>query len=350
MMNRRSKGNQRVAPTRQNVETAPPENNAAHAARPRRSSEISATRAWRQQHRHSVRASLARIASKPIGLVLTVLVLGVALALPLLFWVVIDNARGLSSGLREAGQVTVFLKPSVADRDATSYAEQLRGNPSVAEVTLRTPAQGLEEFRSLSGFGDALDALDGNPLPSVIVVTPQALATGSTMTARDATLVATLRGDTRVDLVQYDVEWRSRLAAILGFGTIALNALALLLGVAALLIIGNTIRVDIQSRLDEIEVMQLIGASSGFIRRPFLYAGGWYGLLGGVAAVLIVFAIELAVAPSLNQLLASYSHRFEVHGLAPLVALVVIAVSAALGWIGAWLATARPLAAGFHIE
>ena len=232
MIGRRPKGNQRVAATRQNVETESVGTTTTAAPRPRRSNDVSSTRAWRQQHRHSIGNSLARIASKPVGLMLTVLVLGVALALPVLFWVVIDNARGLSSGLREAGQITVFLKPSVDDREAVSYAEQLRANSAVAEVTLRTPAQGLEEFRSLSGFGDALDALDGNPLPSVLVVTPQAIAAGSTMTARDATLVATLRGDTRVDLVQYDVEWRSRLAAILGFGTMALNALALLLGVA----------------------------------------------------------------------------------------------------------------------
>ncbi|MFZ2237597.1 MAG: permease-like cell division protein FtsX [Dokdonella sp.] len=344
MIGRRPKGNQRVAAARPKVEAESVKTKTKPRAR--RENEVSAARAWRQQHRHSVRASLARIASKPVGLMLTVLVLGVAIALPLLFWVVIDNARGLSSGLRDAGQVTMFLKPSVDDRDATRYADQLRGNPAIAGVTLRSPAQGLEEFRSLSGFGDALDALDGNPLPSVLVVTPQA----NTTTARDAILIASLRGDSRVDLVQYDVEWRSRLAAILGFGTMALNALAVLLGVAGLLIIGNTIRVDIQSRLDEIEVMQLIGASRGFIRRPFLYAGGWYGLFGGAAAVAIVIAIELAVAPALGQLLESYAHRFEVRGLGPLVALPVILGSAALGWLGAWLATARPLASGFHIE
>ena len=348
MIGRRAKGNQRVAAVR----SRPEAESAKTTSKPRvrRDNEISASRAWRQQHRHSVRASLARIASKPVGFMLTVLVLGVAIALPLLFWVVIDNARGLSSGLRDAGQVTMFLKPSVNDREAASYADQLRSNPAIAVVTLRSPAQGLEEFRSLSGFGDALDALDGNPLPSVLVVTPQAIAAGSTAAARDATLIASLRGDSRVDLVQYDVEWRSRLAAILGFGTMALNALAVLLGVAGLLIIGNTIRVDIQSRLDEIEVMQLIGASRGFIRRPFLYAGGWYGLFGGAAAVAIVLAIELAVAPTLGQLLESYAHRFEVRGLGPLVALPVILGGAALGWLGAWLATARPLASAYQIE
>ncbi|MEO6075904.1 MAG: permease-like cell division protein FtsX [Dokdonella sp.] len=348
MIGRRPTGNQRVAATRPLVEAVSA--NTKAQPRARRDNEVSASRAWRQQHRHSIRASLARIASKPVGLILTVLVLGVAIALPLLFWVVIDNARGLSSGLRDAGQVTMFLKPSVNDRDAASYADQLRGNAAISAVTLRSPAQGLEEFRSLSGFGDALDALDGNPLPSVLIVTPQEIAAGTTAAARDATLIATLRSDSRVDLVQYDVEWRSRLAAILGFGTMALNALAALLGVAGLLIIGNTIRVDIQSRLEEIEVMQLIGASRGFIRRPFLYAGGWYGLFGGAAAVVIVIVIELTVAPALGQLLESYAHRFEVHGLGPLVALPVILGSAGLGWIGAWLATARPLASGYHIE
>mgnify|MGYP007041117567 CR=1 FL=1 len=344
MIGRRPKGNQRVATGRQKADVEPM--NSAVKPRARRDNDVSASRAWGQQHRHSVGASLARIASRPVGLMLTVLVLGVAIALPLLFWVVIDNARGLSSGLRDAGQVTMFLKPSVDDRDAASYADQLRSNRDIAAVTLRSPAQGLEEFRALSGFGEALDALDGNPLPTVLVVTPQA----NTTAARDATLIASLRGDSRVDLVQYDVEWRSRLAAILGFGTMALNTLAVLLGVAALLIIGNTIRVDIQSRLDEIEVMQLIGASRGFIRRPFLYAGGWYGLFGGAAAVAIVFAIELSIAPSLGQLLESYAHRFEVRGLGMLVAMPVILGSAALGWLGAWLATARPLASGFHIE
>lgn len=348
MIGRHPKGNQRVTAARPLVEAVPADTNAK--SRARRHDEVSASRAWRQQHRHSVRASLARIASKPVGLILTVLVLGVAIALPLLFWVVIDNARGLSSGLRDAGQVTIFLKPSVDDRDATSYADQLRSDPAISAVTLRSPAQGLEEFRSLSGFGDALDALDGNPLPSVLVVTPHEIAAGKTTAARDATLIATLRGDSRVDLVQYDVEWRRRLTAILGFGSMALNALAVLLGVAGLLIIGNTIRVDVQSRLEEIEVMQLIGASRGFIRRPFLYAGGWYGLFGGAAAVVIIIVIELAVAPALGQLLESYAHRFEVRGLGPLVALPVILGSAALGWIGAWLATARPLASGYHIE
>ncbi len=348
MIGRRSKGNQRFAAARQKVDAVPTTTTAKPRAR--RDSEVSASRAWRQQHRHSVRASLARIASKPVGLMLTVLVLGVAIALPLLFWVVIDNARELSTGLRDAGQVTIFLKPSVDDRDAVGYADQLRSSPDIAEVTLRSPAQGLEEFRSLSGFGEALDALDGNPLPSVLVVTPKDISTGSMTAARDATLIASLRSDSRVDLVQYDVEWRRRLAAILGFGTMALNALAVLLGVAGLLIIGNTIRVDIHSRLDEIEVMQLIGASRGFIRRPFLYAGAWYGLFGGAAAVAIVIAIELAVAPALGQLLESYAHRFEVRGLGSLVALPVILGSAALGWIGAWLATARPLASGYHIE
>lgn len=349
MIGRRPERNQRIAPGKVKPAAAAPATGNA-SPRPRRATGVPAVAAWRQQHRHSLRGSLQRLAGKPFALVMTVLVLGVALALPLLFWVLIDNARDLSGGLREAREITVFLKPGIDGRSAASYADQLRGNPAIESVGVRTPGEGLEEFRKLSGFGDALDALDDNPLPSVLVVTPKPNAPGSTGAARDATLVAGLRGDSRVDLVQYDIEWRRRLGAILGFGEITLYALAVLLAVAALLIIGNTIRVDIQSRGEEIEVMQLIGASNGFIRRPFLYAGGWYGLFGGVVAVLIVVAVELAVAPALGRLLASYEHRFDVRGLDARVALGVIVGSALLGWIGAWLASARRLSAGVRIE
>lgn len=348
MIGRRSDRNQRLAPTK--IKPVSTETEAqATTPRVRRSSEVSAFAAWRQQHRSSARASLQRLTAKPFSLLLTVLALGVALALPLLLWVVVDNARNLSGGLRDAREITVFLKPDIDDRSAASYADQLRAHAAVDHVGVRSPAQGLEEFRQLSGFDTALDALDGNPLPSVLLVTPR-VDSSSNNAARDASLVASLRSDQRVDLVQYDIEWRRRLGAILDFGEIALQSLATLLALAALLIVGNTIRVDIQSRSEEIEVMQLIGASNGFIRRPFLYAGAWYGLLGGITAVVIVTVVELAVAPALGQLLTSYEHRFDVHGLGFAIAGAVIIASAVLGWFGAASASVRALYGGAIIE
>jgi cell division transport system permease protein len=301
--------------------------------------------AWRDQHLYSFFSSLGRLAARPWASLLTVLVLGFALALPLLFFLVFDNARALSGGLREAREVTAFLKTAVDAGEAASFAEALRRRVDVGGVLVRTPEQGLEEFRRLSGFGEALDALEANPLPTVLVVTPKA----GTDEERPA-LVADLEADARVDLVQYDAQWRRRLSGILHFGERVVAIVAVLLALATLLVIGNTVRMDIQARAEEISVMQLMGASNGFVRRPFLYAGLWYGLLGSVFALLVVGAAQLALAEPVGRLLDSYAHRFALHGLGAAEALAVVGASALLGWLGAFAATARHLAAGWPGE
>ena len=208
-------------------------------------------------------------------------------------------------------------------------------------VAIRTPEQGLAEFRQLSGFGEALDILKDNPLPNVLIVTPRLPAADD-----DPPLLGELRKDKRVDLVQYDATWRRRLSDILRFGERAVAIIAVLLALATLLVIGNTVRMDVQARAEEIAVMQLIGAGSGFVRRPFLYAGLWYGLLGGALALVIVIGAEWAIAGPLDSLLSSYDHRFALRGLGAVSALIVIGASSLLGWAGAYIATARHMAAG----
>jgi cell division transport system permease protein len=299
--------------------------------------------AWRDHHFYGFFSSLGRLAARPWATALTVLMLGFALALPLLFYIAFDNARALSGGLREAREVTVFLKPAVESAAADAFAAELRKRADVAGVAIRTPQQGLAEFRQLSGFGEALDILKDNPLPTVLVVTPHP---PSASDLRDPPIVEALRADARVDLVQYDATWRRRLSDILAFAERAVVVLAALLALATLLVIGNTIRADVQSRADEIAVMQLIGAGSGFVRRPFLYAGLWYGLLGGAIAVLVAIGAETAIAGPLDRLLASYDHTLALRGLGVASAIVVIAAGALLGWIGAFVATARHMAAG----
>ncbi|WP_395679143.1 permease-like cell division protein FtsX [Dokdonella sp.] len=297
--------------------------------------------AWRDQHFYGFFSSLGRLAARPWSTALTVLVLGFALALPLLFWLVFDNARELSGGLREAREVTAFLKPGLDARSASACADELRRRSDVAAVLLRTPEQGLAEFRQLSGFGEALDALQGNPLPTVLVLTPR-----EATDLDEPPLVAALRADTRVDLVQYDAAWRRKLSGILHFGERVVAVVAALLALATLLVIGNTVRMDIQARSAEISVMQMIGASNGFVRRPFLYAGLWYGLLGAAFALLIVAAVELALAEPIGRLVDSYAHRFALHGIGLNAVAAVVVASALLGWCGAWIVTARHLAAG----
>jgi len=297
--------------------------------------------AWRDQHFYGFFSSLGRLAARPWATALTVLMLGFALAMPLLFWLAFNNARDLSGGLREAREVTVFLKPAIEGKAALDFAADLRKREDVAEVVVRTPEQGLAEFRQLSGFGDALDILKDNPLPNVLVVTPRSVPDGD-----NPPLVAEIRADARADLVQYDATWRRRLSDILGFGERAVAVIAALLALATLLVIGNTVRMDIQARTEEIAVMQLIGASDGFVRRPFLYSGLWYGLFGGALALIIVIGAEFAIAGPLDRLLASYDHRLALSGLDIVSAVVVIAASSLLGWAGAFLASARHMAAG----
>lgn len=297
--------------------------------------------AWTEQHRQGFHSSLRRLAARPWAALLTVLVMGIALALPLLLHVLLDNARTLSGGLREAREFTVFLRAGQDTDNARKFAAELELRKDVATVLLRTPQQGLEEFRQLSGFAEALDVLDENPLPHVLVVSPQ-----SDSNLDDPPLLAELKVDPRVDMVQYDATWRQRLSAILGFGKRTMQALTILLGLATLLVVGNTVRMDIQARAEEIAVVQLMGASDGFVRRPFLYAGIWYGLLGGGLAVLAVALVELAVRAPLLELGASYQNRFTLHGFGWPEAAAVIGASALLGWTGAWIVSTHHLRSG----
>lgn len=301
-------------------------------------------RAWREHHAHSFFSSLARIAARPGATALTVLVMGLALALPLLLFLLLQNVQGLSTGWQEAREITVFLKPEIEAPTAKQFAENLRARSDVAIVKIRTPDEGLAEFRSQSGFSDALKVLQANPLPTVLVVTARDNPRDKTNTTPE--LVGQLKSDPKVDLVQYDAAWRQRLGAILTLGERVVQVLAALLALGTLLVVGNTVRLDIQSRAAEIGTLQLLGASKGFVRRPFLYIGLWYGLLSGFVALLLVLAVQLALGDALAHLLSSYDNRFAFSALGWIPALLVLVVSAALGWFGAWLVASRHLAVG----
>jgi cell division transport system permease protein len=296
---------------------------------------------WRDQHLYSLFSSLGRLVARPWATALTALVMGVALALPLLFLVLLNNARSLSGGWQDAREITVFMQPASDDAAAAALAQKLSARADVVAVKRKTPQEGLDEFRAMSGFADALDVLKYNPLPNVLIVTPREPARG-----QDPAVLAALKAESGVDLVQYDASWRRRLGAILELAQRGVFVLAGLLGLATLLVVGNTVRMDIQARAEEIAVMQLIGASPGFVRRPFLYTGIWYGLFAGAFALIAVFAVQFALSGPVGQLLDSYDHRFVLQGLNPLAAASVPFVSAALGWLGAMLATARHLAEG----
>ena len=294
---------------------------------------------WREHHAWSARASLGRLAARPIGTLLTIAVMGVALALPLAFWLLLGNLQRLGGALGQNDAISVFLQPGQGAAVAQLLATELRERNDVAVVTIKTPQQGMDELASLQGFSGALHALDDNPLPYVLVVQPKAELPADAIER----LAADLRAMKSVDMVQDSGTWRQRLDALLGVGARVVLVLAAMLALAVLLVVGNTVRVDIASRAEEIGVLVLLGASRAFVRRPYLYAGIWYGLFAGILAALIAVAIEAVLAAPVEQLARAYNGAVSFSGLPFWLLGCVPLAAAALGWLGARVVSARQL-------
>lgn len=291
--------------------------------------------AWFDHHLYSFVASLGRFFRRPWATLLTIGVIGVALALPLGLWLVLENVTRFVGEVQQSREISVFLKPGITLDRARELAGELRGRGDVTSVELRTPEQGLASLRERSGLGEAIDALQAsgepaNPLPSLLLVTPK---------GDDLLLAGSLQHLPEADLVQHDALWRQRLDGWLRFGGRVALVLAALLGLGALLVVGNTVRLDIQSRREEIGVLQLLGASDGFIRRPFLYLGAWYGLAAGAVALALLTSAWLALRASLAELTASYGSGFMLHGVDARQAGSVMLGATVLGWIGAGVVT-----------
>jgi cell division transport system permease protein len=285
---------------------------------------------WLDQHLYSFVSSLGRALRRPWSTALTIGVMAVAFALPLGLWLALGNVQHFAGNVQASRQVAVFLKRDTPAERATALAEQIRGRSDVASVELRTPEQGLADFRKLSGLDAAIDALDDNPLPAQLIVIPS---------GDDAALAADLQQLPEADVVQHDAVWRQRLQGWLHFGTRLAWVLAALFGLGALLVVGNTVRLDIQSRREEIGVLQLLGATDGFIRRPFIYLGAWYGLAAGALALGLLAAAAYALRAPLHALAQSYGSGFALSGLDPLRAAGFLLAATAIGWLGAWLVT-----------
>ena len=286
---------------------------------------------WLNHHLHSVVFSLGRAARKPWATALTVAVMALALALPLGLSIALDNLKHFAGSVQQSRDINLFLKTDVDAAAAQQLVDSLRARADVGEVLLRTPDEGLAELRQNAGLGEAIDALGENPLPTLLIVTP---ANGD-----DAALAKSLEALPQADLVQHDALWRQRLDGWLNFGARLVQVLSALLGLGAALVVGNTVRLDIQARREEIGVLQLLGASDGFIRRPFVYLGAWYGLAAGALALGLIALCGLALRPPLANLSQSYGSPFTLHGLDLLHSGMVLVGTTILGWLGAWLVT-----------
>ena len=294
---------------------------------------------WAARHAQVSLAMLGRLYRQPLSSFMTVAVIGIALALPAGLGVLIDNTRELSGSWEGTARISVFLQQQTSDNQRDALADLLRQRQDVATVTVIPAEQALQEFKELSGFGGAIDALQENPLPAVLVVTPAeaALATGVD------SLLAELEAFPETDLVQLDTEWLRRLNAILDIVNRGILVIAAMFALAVIIIVGNTIRLDIQNRRDEIVITKLIGGTNAFIRRPFLYSGLWYGLFGALMALALVGIALLLMEAPVARLAGLYGSGFTLQGLGWSGSLDVLLAGSLLGWLGSALAVTRHL-------
>lgn len=308
---------------------------------PRRSpkaSQMTSGNAWLTHHLTTLFTSFGQILRTPLPSLMTAMVIGIALALPAGLYLLLENVQHLSNEWNGTAQISLFLKQTVGEEKAQNLADWLLQKKEISGVQIITPTQALEEYRNLSGFGQALTALEDNPLPYVLIVQ---LATANTDLGER--LLEELKRKPEIEVAQFDMLWLKRLFAMIALVRRGVIILASLLTLAVLLVIGNTIRLAIYNRREEIEIHKLFGATDAFIRRPFLYAGGWYGLLGGIIAWLLVHFCFWLLQDPVKQLSLLYYSQFELVTLDLLSSLALLLTGGLLGLIGAWLAVGRHL-------
>jgi cell division transport system permease protein len=295
---------------------------------------------WFERHVQTLVGSLGRLWQQPFATMLTIVVIGVALALPACLHVLVQNVRVASGGWNSALDISVYMKPNASLDQAKRAAERIRQRRDVDEVTLIEADTARAEFRRNSGFGAALDALKDNPLPHALVVRPD-------VEYREAGRVQELSYELKkidgVDIVQLDTEWVSRFNAILDVIRRGVFLAAVLFALGILVIIGNTIRLDIENRRGEIEVTKLVGGSDAFVRRPFLYNGVWYGLAGGLIAGLIVAIVVAVLSAPVQRIAGLYGSQFELQGVGVAGWIALLLGGALLGWLGSFIVATREL-------
>lgn len=298
-------------------------------------------RSYISWHLHAATHSFNFLCRKPLATMATVIVIAISLTLPALFLVVTDNLGQVTIDWQRGGHISLYLKSPLSAEQELAVLKDIRAINGVGEATHKTRAESLTELQQQEGMHDIMRYLPENPLPAVIDVVPAlSINTPSGITH----LFEQLKMLPQVEQAKLDMEWITRLHAILGFITKVAHALMVLLASAVALVVGNTLRLAIQNRHEEIKVLKLIGATDSFILRPFLYSGAWYGLLGAVFAVLFVNIFMLGVAAAFQELISVYHMHFPLLGLTVKQAYLIVIVAIFLGWLGARLSVKRQLA------
>lgn len=299
-------------------------------------------RAWLRRHSYSFFSSLGVLVKHKVGTLMTVLVLGIAMFLPLGLYITLANLDGMNLRQDEWSAITVFFETGTTKEEVSRVAAGLEQRFDPEAVVIISPAEGMADFRDASGFGESLDMLEENPLPWVMQVSPQHGSTQE-VEAQVGELTGYLQSIDSIEVTQFDYKWLQRLGRMMELGQAAVTVLVLLFGLAVIVVVANTIRLDVASHAEEIEILALVGAGNAFVRQPFLYTGLWYGLMGGLLAVLLLGLTMLYLGRPLGLLLETYGTVFSLRGLGMLDSLWVLLGGSFLGWLGAWISVQRYL-------
>ncbi|MBD9363211.1 ABC transporter permease [Methylomonas sp. EbB] len=289
--------------------------------------------AYLLNHAHGLFSSLGRLTRTPFTSAMTILVLAIAISLASSFYIVVANIQQLTGNLESSNQMSLFLHDNITDAAGQKLAEQIQQNGSVMEVKFISKKQALEEFKANSGFSDALNALERNPLPSVIQVVPKnALESNEDIEK----LMSDFKQFPQVDFVQVDMQWVARLQTIMLIASRGVMLVSLLLGFAVTFITGNTIRLELQNRQDEVFISKLVGATHAFIQRPFLYTGFWLGFISGFLGWLIMTIMLLILETPVEKLSTLYNSSFDLLFLSFSEFILLLMISSVLAVLGSW--------------
>jgi len=292
------------------------------------------SQAYLRIHAHALFSSLGRVVKNTFTSVMTIIVMAIAISLASGFYLLVVNMQQLTGNIESTNQISLFLKSNISDNSGKKLAEKISQNAAVGEVVLITKEQALREFKVYSGFGDALNVLDTNPLPTVIQILPK-------NTLDDVKTIESLMMEfnrlPQVDFAQLDMQWVKRLQSMMQIFQRGVLVLTLLLGFAVLVITGNTIRLELQNRRDEVLVAKLVGATHSFIQRPFLYTGFWLGFLSGVTAWLLVSIIMLVIQGPIETLSVLYDGTFNLSYFSFIDIVLLLSISSFLSIAGSWI-------------
>ena len=294
------------------------------------------------RHIQHATASMGELWRTPVSSIMTMAVLGVSLSLPAALQVLVKNVENITHSWSSAAQISLFIDGSRSEQSIQSLIARIKVYPEISDIKYITRAQALAEFQQQSGFGDALSYLDENPLPAVVVVTPSSRYS-TPVGARE--LLAKLEQEPEVSFGRLDIEWLEKLQALVNVLERTVFGLAALLILAVVLVIGNTIRLAIMNRRNEIEVMKLVGATEAFIQRPFLYTGIWYGVIGGTLAWLIINLLVWFLSGAVTTFIGLYGSNMQLQSLSFSELLQMVCAASFLGWLGSYLSVRQHLRA-----